>query len=838
MPWKIFKRADEFCVFKIDPSDKPIGDTLGCHPTVEKAQAQLGALNANVKEADIKLPIEFVQEFCPECAQQMREGGITQVALTEELADKVIKFLELGKSDPGFFKRCMKAPFNVKDKEAFCAFLHKKVIGIFPSQHQADDGGVFEGQKILRNAIKFHEQVAIAPHEQSEKLVPGSVWEITILKTGKSKSPTHYYYSQEAITKAVKVFEGVNVYANRAAPHVEPSEKSVQDAVGWISHVQVLSGSLVGRLNILPSANWLRENLLAANAHGKLDLYELSIDAAGSAYPREVEGETLPYVESIDHVEGVDVVPRGAAGGAFNKLVASMGGTTMKEKLLEILKESAPQFFKDQNIDAEKLTDADAAKLFKEAMDYATDAARKEAEAKLKKAEEDKGKDDLTKRLEEMEKKSSQTLLAAKLIQSELPAPLQEAIRKRFEGKSLQEVEIDQEIKATRETYAKFTQASPDSKGLDVKMGQTDYDKVALGILGFFLENPNSLNPLKPEERKEILKGIPPYESFKAAYVDFTGDTDITGQKKRMRFTEAITTTDFAQVVADALNKKLVREYAMLNLNTWQTFTDIVRLVDFKTQHRIRMGGYPNLATVAEKAAYPALASPTDEEATYSPTKRGGTEEITREVIMNDDVGAISRIPGRMARAAGQTLHEFVFAFIDPNVNANIYDANPLYDAAHSNTATTALDTSGVQLQAARLRMKVQTQLDNSKRLGLRARYLVVPSDLEKTAYDNLTPAFGQSNTVPQFFQQLGISIIVVDYWTDATDWAVIADRTDIVGLEIGFVGGQQTPEIFVSDLANVGSWFTNDTITYKIRHEYGCAIIDWRAFDGSIVAG
>lgn len=316
----------------------------------------------------------------------------------------------------------------------------------------------------------------------------------------------------------------------------------------------------------------------------------------------------------------------------------------------------------------------------------------------------------------------------------------------------------------------------------------------------------------------------------------FTGDTEVTGLKsKSTRLTESLATTDWAQVVADALNKRLIRDYNMLGLDTWRTFVDVIPLRDFKTQHRIRYGGYPNLPIRTEGNAYAALTSPTDEEATYVPATRGGTEDITRELILNDDVGAIQRIPTRLARAAAQTLHEFVFDMIRPGVNPTIYDGVALYHASHANTGTAALDATS--LAAARLRMKKQTMKDNNKRLGLRAGYVVIPSDLEATADALLTPAAGQYNNVPTFLQKQNMAPIVVDYWTDANDWVLVARPEDVVGIELGFIGGQETPELFVSDVANVGSWFTNDKITYKIRHEYGGAIVDFRAFDGSIVA-
>lgn len=48
---------------------------------------------------------------------------------------------------------------------------------------------------------------------------------------------------------------------------------------------------------------------------------------------------------------------------------------------------------------------------------------------------------------------------------------------------------------------------------------------------------------------------------------------------------------------------------------------------------------------------------------------------------------------------------------------------------------------------------------------------------------------------------------------------------------------GKDTPEILVQDNPLMGSGFTADKITYKVRLEFGGAIADYRAFVGSIVS-
>jgi hypothetical protein len=299
-----------------------------------------------------------------------------------------------------------------------------------------------------------------------------------------------------------------------------------------------------------------------------------------------------------------------------------------------------------------------------------------------------------------------------------------------------------------------------------------------------------------------------------------------------MSLREGISTTVFDQVFQDALNRQLLRDYAMMPLEEWRMIVNVVPVDSFRTQHRIRFGGYANLPTVAQGGAYTALTSPTDEEATYAVIKRGGTEDVTREAIVNDDVAAIRMIPLRMARAAKQTLFEFVFDFL--RTNPTIYDSVALFHASHGNLSTTAFDAAGAQYLIHRQKMRDQTMMNNSKPLGLVPAYLIGPNELEAVFWN----AFHlDTNNQPKFAQQAQPKgVIIPDYWTDADNWFTIADPIMSPGIEIGFLNGREEPEAFIQDMPDVGSMFSNDKRTYKIRHEYSGAVVEYRSMQGAIV--
>jgi hypothetical protein len=166
------------------------------------------------------------------------------------------------------------------------------------------------------------------------------------------------------------------------------------------------------------------------------------------------------------------------------------------------------------------------------------------------------------------------------------------------------------------------------------------------------------------------------------------------------------------------------------------------------------------------------------------------------------------------------------------------------YGRTNSNLGATAL--SSATLSTAIQAMRNQAGYgDSSEILGSvnKPKFLVVPNELEETAYKlTVSSVYVQATnstyaaTEPNYLLTYGIKPIIVDSWTDADNWWLIADPAKVPTIEVGFFNGQQEPELFVQDQPTVGSVFSADKITYKIRHIYGGAILDYRGFYGAIV--
>ncbi|WP_261565455.1 phage major capsid protein [Frankia gtarii] len=341
------------------------------------------------------------------------------------------------------------------------------------------------------------------------------------------------------------------------------------------------------------------------------------------------------------------------------------------------------------------------------------------------------------------------------------------------------------------------------------------------------------------------------YRSLTEAYLDiarpkldFLSGQDVSrmvltdaGRYDSARSMESMDSTSWAQVLGDSVARRMIAEYAAVpQWRDWVRFTSSVSTgIDFREQRRTRFGGYGLLPTVAESAPYERLTSPPDEQATYTAVKKGGTEDLTWEMIRNDDMDAIRRIPMRLGRSAALTLYRFVFNMLSSNVTMT-YDATALFHATHANTATSAA-LSQSALDTARKAMRRQAAYgDAEDLLSLVPRFLVVPSDLEPLAYQLSTSVVaipGGGSEGPSDIPNLhrGLEVIVVDYFTDVNDWFLIADPQQAPTLELGFVNSSDAPELFTQSDPNQGSMFNADILTWKIRHVYSGTVIDHRGF-------
>ncbi|WP_226490555.1 hypothetical protein [Hydrogenophaga taeniospiralis] len=657
----------------------------------------------------------------------------------------------------------------------------------------------------------------------------GSI-EVTLIRAGRSGNRN--YYPDATLREAAPMFEGVRVFAKSDSEHIAGKGKDVRNLIGGIYSVRFVegktpdTGTLVGTFKALDPTDTAVTKMTEAVKRGMQSLLGLSIDADARTKQRKAGAETLREAVKFTKVHSVDLIVEPGAGGGLDRLTEAAAdktttteGTEMplwKQRMLEAIKAKDPA--KHATIDAEKIGDDELVNLHEAVCGSLVPPA---GQQRMTEAQGD----DAPVTRADLQVFTLRGAARERIASAKLPQAAKERLQAQIAAAGadrLTEAAVGDLIKAEGDYIARMTESG------SVRVPVFGDGAITVGDRSLTMRD--MLDAFWDPKHKDHGR----VQSFKECYIEMTGDRLVTGRLRecdQSRMVESLGSSSLAEVLGDSVTRRMLAEYrAAVDFDGWRQLVNVVPVNDFRMQHRTRWGGYGDLPTVAEGADYLPLTSPGDEEATYKAGKKGGTEDITLEMVKNDDVGVIRRIPTKLSRAAKRTLAKFVFDFL--RANPVIYDTKALFHVDHANLFTAAL--SKAELAVHRLAMLKQTELTSDDRIGIAPSRLVVPADQQEAAVDLFKLSTNNEKT---FIQSLTMNIIPVWYWTDANDWCTAADPADIPGIEMGFMDGKEEPELFVQDTPNVGSMFAADKLTYKIRHIYGGAVTDYRAFTKAVVA-
>ena len=648
----------------------------------------------------------------------------------------------------------------------------------------------------------------LVPLQEAQLDAPQRDVAVTVLRQGMSRNGR--YFTPQALQDVAQQIDGLKAFADHPSPAGDSMHKprSVRDVVGFYREPRLEGDRVRATLHIFGSADWLWSLVQEAVEMGRPDVLGLSIDSLASVRTQQQNGKSTQVVERIPVLRSCDVVSRAAAGGAFERVLAAQEiSSTDKENAMQ-----GDQRTETANVEPHagaESTDSPHTEevLMEDTATMTVDARLADAEGKL----------------------ACMTALHERLDTVALPAAIKGKLRRRFEGQTFTTAVLEQAVQEEVETVRALTGSAHAVRGVGaekarISMGGTGASR-GLAAAEAGLARLLGVRDVASEEP------IPTWSSIREAYVQITGDTEIRGtlnpELSAVREANEVTTSVLNHALANAITKRLVQDYGA-QPQDWKKFCAIRSIRDYKPQYRVLLHDFAALGTVNENAAYTNLAWD-DTRETYTPAKRGNLVVVTREAILNDDLEAIRRIPTKLAIAAATTINEFVYGLFTGNPaladNTKVFDDGT--QTAHKNRGTAAL--AAASLQSAITQMMKQTN-SADKRLGIKPRYLLLPPDLYWTAVTilNSTLLPGSQNNDANPLQGM-LEPIVVPQFSDAKDYFLMADPAQIECLEVGFINGQETPELLVQDNPTAGSVFTNDAISYKVRWEFGGGWLDYR---------
>jgi hypothetical protein len=333
------------------------------------------------------------------------------------------------------------------------------------------------------------------------------------------------------------------------------------------------------------------------------------------------------------------------------------------------------------------------------------------------------------------------------------------------------------------------------------------------------------------------------FRSLMDAYVALTGDSFMHGDffpercSAGLRACMDFSSTSFAFGLQNALSMYLSKEYKRFPYHEEILISDRKEAKDFRTVHSVQLGYFDELPSVDPAAAdYDSIAPYGDTETQYDIGQKGTVIFVTRKHIQNDSIGLIKAMVSRMARVARKTHAQYVWDFFINN--SNCPDGTAWFSLAHQNLGSDALDFTAVVTAISALAGMTEPTPSGTK-LGLDLATfnwnLVVPIDLWDTATKlnqaRVTDVNNTPNPLHHLFGERNERIITCPFLTDPNDWGLVRDPQDIPIIEMSYLNGQQDPEfIYEEHPTHDEHVFKGDKWGYKVRHEYGGALADWRS--------
>lgn len=295
------------------------------------------------------------------------------------------------------------------------------------------------------------------------------------------------------------------------------------------------------------------------------------------------------------------------------------------------------------------------------------------------------------------------------------------------------------------------------------------------------------------------------------------------------------TTGSFSKLTADAVNKSMMVGYQEFP-STWRRcFRQADSGPDLRMIHRIRMGAIPNLPDWVTNLP-PEEASFKDAEETYRVQPKSLKISFSWDLLVNDDMSMLGRVPQMFGDAAARTVNALAWAQITSN--PTMEDGVVLFSAASGNRKRSNLtsgagapSTSTVQtLRNLMRQMRGENTPENNESqdiLNLEPAYIVGPSALEQDVISLVRSAYDPASNVFQKFNTASVLEPIIEPILDAnslTAWYLFASTSRIDTVEVTFLQGHESPvtRSWMDEATLAQNWAVLQAVAAKAMNHRG----------------
>ena len=290
-------------------------------------------------------------------------------------------------------------------------------------------------------------------------------------------------------------------------------------------------------------------------------------------------------------------------------------------------------------------------------------------------------------------------------------------------------------------------------------------------------------------------------------------------------------TSDFPIILNTVMHNVLINSYTEA-AHTWKSIARTGSVTDFRLWNRIKTAALGTLDAVSENGEFKTKKLSDGESESLQISTVGNIVNVSRQMVINDDLGAFLNLTSDLGKAAALTIEKAVYAKLLSNPVMS--DGIALFHASHGNLSGTGSTITTAALDAMRVAMALQMNVGGQDYLDIRPDILLCPTAMGGLAKTVVNSEYDPDAT--NKLQRPNMAFKVVSNIVDTprltgNAWYMLANPNDIPTLEVAFLDGNEQPFIDTE----VG--FTTDGTQYKVRLDFGVGVVDYRGAQKNVGA-
>ena len=286
---------------------------------------------------------------------------------------------------------------------------------------------------------------------------------------------------------------------------------------------------------------------------------------------------------------------------------------------------------------------------------------------------------------------------------------------------------------------------------------------------------------------------------------------------------EALTGTGaFPGILSNVAHKSMAQAYQSAP-TTYQLWTAQGSNSDFKDATRYRLSEADTLEKLNESGEFQA-GGVTEGAAKTSIATYGRMFFLTRQAIINDDMGALQQLPAIYGAAARRMINKMVYKILQSNPKV---EGAQLFHADHKNLCAEDISIEGLaKMKAA---MAKQKNIKGTEYLNIQPAFLICPVELEVQAAQLISSVVDptKANATPNPFANK-MTVISEPELEDAKAFYLAAAAGIAPTIEVTSLNGNLTPTMERAEQ------FDTLGIKWRIYMDVGVNLLDYRGIQKS----